>query len=400
MRLALLLACAVAMVSCVDMRRGDMLRLEGRETRLDVFREGMITASYDGGTMDDVVELLPDGVSVCMSESLRFRRMSLDVDGVDVDTFLLAVTKSLGCSLEVYGRLYCFIDGKQSGDSGVVPSVGGAKDGTQNAGACMMYATVPWYKSEEVVSACGGCGCSAQYINGDNYIVRGDLGGLVKARQMLDAMLSSLPCEYAFELVMVTRDYLLDVDLGLSVGGSMQLDWSRVSGGLADWQWRLIGALVSDAKLERSSSDNVRHVSGVFRENSRYVTTVGDEIPYVKRSVLESGSAVDSGVEYIQIGFSLDIGCKGGAAGICDMRLDVQDVGGYVRDYPVKHGSTLQTEFVIGGDDRRFVGSFISDGWNKSLLGRKRQKAEWLVFVRVLRVSVGQKVQLVGSKNE
>lgn len=377
----------IVFVGCSSLNISDKLVLNGEKKTINRFeKDRNIFASFDGATIEDVIELLPEDISVCVSESVRFRRFSMEVNNVDVDTFLLAVNRSLGCSLEVYGQLYCFMDkASKKEDLNLGDDIAPA--------SCVMFVRMPYYKDEEIKTACALVGSQCQYINGDNYIVRGELGSLVKTREMLNSMLDSLPCEYGFEMIMISKDYLLSADLGISLGASGVFDMTKTSTSMYDWQWKLISSVVSDASLSRNKGDNVRHVCGVFREKSRYTTSIGDEIPYVKRAILDSGSAVDSSIEYVQVGFSLDIGCKGGAVGICDISLNVQDIGGYIKDYPIKHGSTLKTEFVITGNDKKFVGSFQSESVNSSLIGKKLQKTEWLVFVRVIRSSVGQSIE-------
>lgn len=393
------LSCVVFFFGCVPLHDDSkVLSLVGSPLMLKVEKERgfLVTASFDGAFFDDVVKMLPENVSVCVDESVRFARFSLDVVDVDIDTFLYAACRSASCSLERYGDLYVFSSGKKadlSRGGGVIGEEGGGMGGA-SSGDYVIYLRFPYYKREEVVSSMSSCGCSAYYINGDRYVVKGSIGAIVRARETQKELLSTLPCEYAFDLWVVSKDYLLSADVGLSIGGTGGYSLQKMAGEVASYEWNYLVNVLSSANLERTNSDYIRHISGVFREKSSYKVTVGDSVPYVKRAITDSGSAVDTGVDYTDIGFSLDIGLEGAGVGICRLNLSFNDIGGYVQGYPIKHGSTLVDEFCISGDNKRFVGSFLVDGFTRSLIGYTRKRSEWLVYVRCLRVSAGQSVKI------
>ena len=354
----------------------------------------LITASFDGATFEDVVLQLPENISVCVDEEVRFSRFSIDVVDVDIDTYLFSVCRSAGCKLERYGDLYVF-SGKgkdsSSGKSGIIGGDIQTSSGANNS--YIVYMRFPYYKVEEVLKSVGGCGCSAQFVSGDRYIIKGDVGSIVRIREFQRQMMLSLPCEYAFDLWICSKDYLLSADVGLSLGGSGGYNISKMAGEMVSYDWSYVINVLSSANLERTNGDYVRHISGVFRESSGYKVTVGDSVPYVKRAMTDSGASVDTGVEYTDIGFSLDLSLQGEQMGICKLNMSFNDIGGYVQGYPIKHGSTLTDEFCISGDNKRFVGSFLVDGYTRSLIGYTRKRSEWLVFIRVLRVSAGQTIE-------
>lgn len=391
----ILILCAFFLLSCRNQNfnqiRENKLKLVGDPKVVRRLGSGIgsITCSMDGGTMDDVLKLLPPDVSVCMSEELRFSRICLDVVDLDIESFLFAVSQSLNCQISRYGTLFVFSKSPDGG-KGVVSS-------SQQLGSYVFYFRLPYYNKEEVVRTLGA---SVVFVSGDSYVFRGTIGEVVKIRELIDNMLVSLPCEYAFELFFVSREKLLNVSLVADLKANLNNVIRRGAGGLSVNEWSAVVQAVSSFTLSRSDSTNCRHICGVFREGSDYVSNIGDMIPYVKRVVQENGSSYDSDVQYIEIGTRIKMACAGEKVGIVNLDLEVNETTGYVQNYPQKRGSTIKTSFYVGGDERRFVGSFYVDGKSRSLLGVDSRESEWLVFCRVLRVSVGQRADFCVSLRE
>lgn len=372
----------LCLCGCVENQTmNNSLGLSGDKIRLDNTRYGdKISCSMDGGTMDDVLMLLPPDASICISENLRFSRISLDVQGVDLDTFLFAVSKSIQCRISRYGRLYVFEKTETE------RTKSGVSDEVSDKGYVSLF-HVPFFKSSEVISAIGqGC----KYINGDSYVYRGSLAESIRVREIVDALMLNLPCEYAFEIWFVSSEKIDE----FSVSGDLSIDLSSVvrrgAGSVSSNEWSIVLSAVSAIKAKRDSSRNLRHLCGVFREGSDYVANIGDSIPYIKRAVQENGSIVDTDIQYVEVGTKIQIGCSGSAVGVVSLQLDLEEISGYVSSYPQKRGSTVRTDFVVSSDDRRFVGSFFVDTKTGGLLGMRDKKTEWYVFCRVLRVSPGQ----------
>lgn len=331
--------------------------------------------------MDDVLMLLPSNVSICMSENLRFEKISLDVQNVDLETFLIAVSKSIQCRISRYSSLYVFE--KFDGDKKNMSDVESMDKGY------VLFFKVPYFKSGEVISAVGqGC----KYINGDSYVFRGSLSESIRVREIVDSLLLNLPCEYAFEIWFVSSEKIDEFSVSADLAFDLSSVVKRGSGSISAKDWSIVLSVVSAIKAKKDSSSNVRHLCGVFREGSDYVSSIGDSVPYIKRVVQENGSVVDTDVQYVDVGTRLQIGCLGAAAGIVRLQLDFDEVSGYVSSFPQKRGSTLRTEFVVSSDDKRFVGSFYVDMKTCGFMGVRIKRTEWYVFCRVLRVSPGQMV--------
>lgn len=351
------------------------------------FTPDSVTCSFQGGNIEDVVEMLPEGVSVVWDESLLSIPIFAELRKVTYAEFFAVVSRSLNCDVYKIGSVWVFgkpVKQTEGAETAVKGVVGGSE-------YCFFF-KLSGLEHEKVVSYLGG---KVTYMGGSTFMFKGSVKDAVEVHKVSEVLKRSLPSEYVFDLHFVSDDLLQDFSvLGGDTTGTLNLSYMIAKNSPSVVDWSLVLANAYDVTLTRSASNGIRSISGVFREDRPFSMTIGDSIPFVKKNILENGTIVDSAIEYQDIGIGLTIGCQGQTKGVVNVRLNVQDASSYVSNYPVKHGSTIETSFTVSSSEVHYVGSFYSDVSQSRILGFKRNSSRFYVLCRVVRVSPNQRVFL------
>lgn len=351
------------------------------------FTPNLVTCSFQGGSIEDVVDLLPEGVSVVWDESLLSIPIFAELRKVTYSEFFAVVARSLNCDVYKIGSVWIFgkpVKQSEGAETAVKGNIGGSE-------YCFFF-KLSGLENQKVVSKIGS---GVVYLGGSSYMFKGSVKDAVEVHKMTEVLKRSLPSEYVFDLHFVSDDLLQDFSvLGGDTTGTINLSYMIAKNSPSVVDWSLVLANAYDVTLTRSASNGVRSISGVFREDKPFVMSIGDSIPFVKKNILENGTIVDSAIEYQDIGIGLTISCEGQAKGVVNVKLNVQDASSYVSNYPVKHGSTIETSFTVSTSEVHYVGSFYSDVSQSRILGFKRNSSRFYVLCRVVRISPNQAVFL------
>lgn len=391
----LLVLCLFFYCGCSNLRKVDW-EIRGKAEDYVIqrgfdFEPDCVTCSFAGGTIEDVVEQLPEGVSVVYDEQLLNIPIFAELRKVTYAEFFAVVSRALGCDVYKIGDVWIFGRPIQNEDENTRSRVS-----SYSSGNYTFSFKLSGLEHEKVISALGS---SVVYVGGSVYMFKGSVIEAVECSRKVELVRKSVPSTYVFDVHFVSDDLLSDFSvLGGDTTGSISLSYmvARNSPSVIDWSLVLSNAY--DVTMTRSSSSGIRTISGVFREDKPYVVTIGDEVPYIKKNILENGTIVDSDVQYQNVGIRLQMSCEGDSIGVVNMDLSVQDATNYVNGYPVKHGNTIKTSFLVSDDKVHYVGSFYSDVRNNRILGLKRNSSRFYVLCRVVRVSVGQSVFMSDSK--
>lgn len=339
-----------------------------------------ISVMMDECRIEELRELLPDNISYCWDDSLNDKTISLDVENVTLDEFLVAVSKSAKVPISKIGDIWFF--GGQTADQD-------KRGVAYNQGGYNFVFDLSGFSVDEVKEMFNGTGGTMRNVKSSIYVFSGTVEQIVTAKKLYDDVRSLKPSEYQFDLYMVSSELLhkygvsgqidQNLDIGLNLGR-----------GLSDWQWNLVLSAVEQCSLTRNTSNTYRYVSGVFREGKEFKYTLGDRIPVVKKTVSDTGSVTNSGVDYIQVGLNVQISCIGSALGLFDLSLQMNETSSYIENYPVQHGSSFDTTLYIRDDRYRFVGHVEYGNESKSLLGMTNNVTTWYLFLRVRRMGEGE----------
>lgn len=362
--------------------------------RAGVVKLGSVSCALEEASLRDALRFLPVGMNIVYSTVLRDKPVTLEVEGVSYMEYLYSLSRVVGCRVSRHGSVWVLqdsadekIEGSKSMAGGVVPGRNDNMADDSADGDYTCWIDLDGWRQEEIANVWRVSGLN--WVSGDLWLYRGSLSGALDLLECVDMINANRHVDYYFEIFFVSSDFSFDFGASDSIG--LDLNWRQsFSKGMSSSEWAALASVALSSMVNMSRGSGVKCVAGVVRENVPYMCRVGDSIPYVKRTVSDSGTVSDLDVVYETLGLNVQFQVRGARSGIVDLKIDSNDVSGYNNGYPVKHGSNVQTTYSVDSADMRYVGSLWVDTRSHGLLSLSSKIQMWDVFCRVERLSYGQ----------
>lgn len=362
--------------------------------RAGVVKLGSVSCALEEASLRDALRFLPVGMNIVYSTALRERPVTLEVDGLSYVEYLYSLSRVLGCRVSRHGSVWVLqdskdeqVEGSKSMAGGVVPGRNDNMADDSADGEYTCWIDLDGWRQEEIASVWRVAGLN--WVSGDLWLYRGPLSGALDLLECVDMINANRHADYYFEIFFVSSDFSFDFGASDSIG--LDVNWRQsFSKGMSSNEWSALATVALSSMVNMSRGSGVKCVAGVVRENVPYMCRVGDSIPYVKRTVSDSGTVSDLDVVYETLGLNVQFQVRGARSGIVDLKIDSNDVSGYNSGYPIKHGSNVQTTYSVDSADMRYVGSLWVDTRSHGLLSLSSKVQMWDVFCRVERLSYGQ----------